>query len=239
MKKNLLTRYYLFAFILISLPAVASAAITYTRSPSGASVASPVTVTVSVDRFEDFGFSPEKNRWQILLDDIYNPQSACFPSTQLSATIVFNLPVDDVARGVQAVGYRDECYNNDEPYDLEGNGTGVIFRVGNIQGVAATPPTSPTPSVDTTSAPLYSATKPEWGRDLSLGATGNDVLTLQVWLNAHGYVIAASGPGSPGMESNYFGSLTRAAVARFQQAKGVLPAVGYFGPKTRSVISKM
>lgn len=76
-------------------------------------------------------------------------------------------------------------------------------------------------------------------RDLTLGSTGEDVKALQQYLNANGYVVAASGAGSVGNESTYFGSLTQAALAKFQAANGISPAAGYFGPITRSKIASM
>ncbi|TSC87083.1 MAG: DNA topoisomerase IV subunit A [Parcubacteria group bacterium Gr01-1014_8] len=73
-------------------------------------------------------------------------------------------------------------------------------------------------------------------RDLKLGSTGADVKALQVWLNANGYMVSASGPGSVGNETMMFGSATRAALIKFQKAKGITPAAGYFGPKTRAAL---
>ena len=57
---------------------------------------------------------------------------------------------------------------------------------------------------------------------LALGMTGASVLALQQLLNKVGFVIAASGAGSPGNETNRFGSLTRNAVRRFQCAKSIV-----------------
>ncbi len=70
-------------------------------------------------------------------------------------------------------------------------------------------------------------------RDLTVGSNGDDVKALQQFLNSHGAQISANGPGSLGSETPYFGRGTRTALARWQAANGVLPAVGYFGPKTR------
>ncbi len=74
-------------------------------------------------------------------------------------------------------------------------------------------------------------------RDLGVGSTGLDVKRLQKWLNQNGYTVATTGPGSLGNESEYYGELTRQAVARYQSAKDISPAVGYFGPKTRGVLN--
>lgn len=74
-------------------------------------------------------------------------------------------------------------------------------------------------------------------RDLTVGSTGDDVKQLQMFLNSNGYTVAASGPGSAGMESTYFGMLTKAALAKYQAAKGIAPAVGYFGPITRAKVN--
>ena len=73
-------------------------------------------------------------------------------------------------------------------------------------------------------------------RNLESGAVGEEVKALQMFLNSHGYPIAALGPGSPGNETTYFGVLTRAAVVTYQKAKGITPAVGYFGPITRAAV---
>jgi len=76
-------------------------------------------------------------------------------------------------------------------------------------------------------------------RDLTVGSKGADVKALQQWLNANGYKVAASGVGSSGNESEYFGSLSAAALAKWQAAKGISPAVGYFGPKTRAALASV
>lgn len=76
-------------------------------------------------------------------------------------------------------------------------------------------------------------------RNLTLGSTGADVKALQQFLNANGAVVATSGAGSVGNESQYFGSLTQKALAAWQAANGVSPAVGYFGPISRAKIASI
>ena len=76
-------------------------------------------------------------------------------------------------------------------------------------------------------------------RPLTVGSRGDDVKCLQQTLNAGGYKVAAQGPGSPGNESMYFGPATKAAVAKWQAASGVSPAVGYFGSLSQAKYNSM
>lgn len=108
---------------------------------------------------------------------------------------------------------------------------GPKTRVAVNSGGAA----APAPAVST-GTPAASGS---FTRDLEVGATGADVKQLQVFLNTHGYVVAESGPGSPGNETERVGALTRTALAKFQDANGITPAVGYFGPKTRAAVNAM
>lgn len=76
-------------------------------------------------------------------------------------------------------------------------------------------------------------------RSLTVGSTGSDVKCLQQYLNGAGHQVAASGPGSPGNETSFFGPLTRAAVAKWQAANSVSPSVGYFGPISRAKYNEL
>jgi peptidoglycan hydrolase-like protein with peptidoglycan-binding domain len=75
-------------------------------------------------------------------------------------------------------------------------------------------------------------------RDMGTGDTGLDVKRLQIYLNSNGYIIANSGAGSKGNETEKFGSATKKAVIKFQKDHD-LPATGFFGPKTRKFIETM
>ena len=76
-------------------------------------------------------------------------------------------------------------------------------------------------------------------RDLAIGSKGDDVKVLQQFLNSHRAQVSASGPGSIGNETIYFGRATKGALAQWQVTNGVSPASGYFGQKSRSVILTM
>jgi peptidoglycan hydrolase-like protein with peptidoglycan-binding domain len=73
-------------------------------------------------------------------------------------------------------------------------------------------------------------------RDRQLRDRGDDILLLQRWLNAGGFIVASEGPGSPGQEVEDFGILTYLALMRFQESRG-LPATGFLGPLTRAAIA--
>lgn len=75
--------------------------------------------------------------------------------------------------------------------------------------------------------------RPKFDRDLMKGSKGEDVRSLQVWLNQSGFTVAKEGPGSPGNETDFFGEMTRSAVGRWQKENGISPAEGYFGPISR------
>ena len=64
--------------------------------------------------------------------------------------------------------------------------------------------------------------------DLTIGSSGNSVVTLQTALVAQGYLTMPAG-----VSMGYFGSLTKAAVQKWQAANGV-PSTGYFGPISRA-----
>ncbi len=80
-----------------------------------------------------------------------------------------------------------------------------------------------------------------------MGDRGGEVMNIQKFLNANGFQVAASGPGSAGMETSYFGPATKAAVIRFQNAYaseilapvGLSTGTGYWGNSTRAKANAM
>ena len=79
--------------------------------------------------------------------------------------------------------------------------------------------------------PVYAAstTTFQFPKNLQLHDIGPDVLLLQQFLNSQDFVVAQTGAGSPGNETNYFGTLTYKALVAFQ-ATHSLPATGYSAP---------
>ena len=104
-----------------------------------------------------------------------------------------------------------------------------LLSIGNVEKANALAGIAPG-----VSAPAATGT---FSRDLMLGMTGDDVRALQAWLNANGFAVAATGPGSKGSETTMFGGATQAALSRYQVSKGIAPASGYFGPMTRASMS--
>ena len=98
---------------------------------------------------------------------------------------------------------------------------------------APVPAPAPAPAPSTANVSGSSS----FSRSLQVGSTGSDVKALQIYLNTHGYMITATGAGSPGHETTSFGSLTKKAVMKYQKDHG-LPASGFFGPMTRQTIAK-
>lgn len=87
-----------------------------------------------------------------------------------------------------------------------------------------------------------------WTRSLGQGSTGADVLRLQQFLNASADTrLAVSGAGSPGMETQYYGPITAAAVSKFQvkyrsqvlTPLGLVNPTGYFGPASTAQANQL
>jgi hypothetical protein len=106
--------------------------------------------------------------------------------------------------------------------DLQAQVAALLAQISSLSG-------SSTPA---TGAGCYAFTKTH-----QQGQSGGEIMWIQKFLNSHGAQIAASGAGSPGNETAYFGALTKAAVAKWQAANSVSPAAGYWGPVTRAKVA--
>jgi hypothetical protein len=114
--------------------------------------------------------------------------------------------------------------------------TSIKAKLDGVQAVTTVLQSSATEPVQ--SGKLAIAKTSQLSRNLQLGSTGEDVRTLQKFLNSHGSMIATQGAGSPGNETAYFGQATKNALVIYQRSQNISPASGYFGPITRAVVSK-
>jgi peptidoglycan hydrolase-like protein with peptidoglycan-binding domain len=99
-----------------------------------------------------------------------------------------------------------------------------------------------TPQITTTNT----NTSDVFTKNLKVGDTDQEVLLLQKALNEDpDTVIAASGAGSPGNETTYFGQRTKTAVIKLQNKhygevlapNGLSSGTGYFGASTRAMMN--
>jgi hypothetical protein len=119
--------------------------------------------------------------------------------------------------------------------DAAGN-TGNILRVTAFTVLGAGGTSSGTTTTSTTTASTATTTSVGTGSTgayvftlfLSAGSTGTQVTDLQNYLTAKGFY---SGP-----VTGYFGTLTAAAVKKYQTAHGI-SSVGYVGPGTRAALN--
>jgi peptidoglycan hydrolase-like protein with peptidoglycan-binding domain len=84
------------------------------------------------------------------------------------------------------------------------------------------------------SSASVSAFQGTFSNNLSLGATGSDVVGLQDFLEKEGYLVMPLG-----VQKGNFGPLTRSAVAKWQLNHGIFPSVGFFGPKSRQALNEI
>ncbi len=111
-------------------------------------------------------------------------------------------------------------------------GTPIAIPAG-LSGGASTPPAV--------------AGASSFTRNLKRGDRGEDVRALQRFLNTHGFVVAVSGDGSAGRETDYFGPGTVSALIRFQNAyksdilapAGLSAGSGFFGTLTRGKVADL
>ncbi len=87
-------------------------------------------------------------------------------------------------------------------------------------------------------APSACAGVTSFASNMTVGSSGQSVKCLQAVLNQSADTqVAASGAGSPGSETTYFGNLTKTAVVKYQTKKAISPAAGYVGPLTRASLN--
>ncbi len=125
-------------------------------------------------------------------------------------------------------------------YSITGNWSPVISH--STEGTTASTSTiTNTVTTTPTSLPII------FSRTLKRGSKGNDVLALQQFLNTHGFMLSASGAGTPGNETTFYGPATASAVTKFQNANaaailkpnGLTSGTGIFGPATLKFVNSI
>lgn len=115
-----------------------------------------------------------------------------------------------------------------------------------IPGQTQRPRPTPPNNTATSSAPI-SIKLPKFTNYFRIGASSQDIKNLQIFLNSQGYTVSASGAGSLGNETQYFGPATYKALIKFQNyyASSILTPVGltqgtgYFGPSTVNKVNQL
>lgn len=142
-------------------------------------------------------------------------------------------PTDPIERLTREFSLEDKMEFVEKMLDEENDANELAeFLVSEYQNVfvSAGAQGIDVPDMITDELPLSARTTIATGipaRDLQLGSVGPDVVALQSRLIADGYL-------KIGTPTDQFGPLTQAALISYQQAKGITPASGYYGPVTRA-----
>lgn len=125
----------------------------------------------------------------------------------------------------------------DQLSQLQAQVQALLAQIAQLQAQSGTGTTG-----GTTGGACYTFTM-----NLKQGASNSEVMQLQKFLNSHGYTVAATGAGSAGNETNFFGPATKAAVIKWQDANaasvltpvGLSKGTGYWGPSSRAAANAM
>ncbi|MFA6336946.1 MAG: peptidoglycan-binding domain-containing protein [Candidatus Paceibacterota bacterium] len=145
------------------------------------------------------------------------------------ASIAFALVVAGPAAAACSVSTLSECDND-----------GLVALIAQLLAGQTTTQTTGTTGTTATGNVPAACAGITFDRNLSQGSTGADVKCLQAFLNQSADTqVAATGVGSAGNETTYFGALTTAAVKSFQTKYGITPVYGYVGPITRAKLNEL
>jgi len=145
-----------------------------------------------------------------------------YSPTGIASDVIERVITNTTASGSDSTGWVPTITPTSTPKDVVTPGPIVI---------------APTPT------PVTTPTRFNFTRNLKKGMTGNDVLELQKYLNAHNSPVSDRGIGSTGNETNYYGSATVRAVQHFQELNaakiltplGLTKGTGQFLTATRSI----
>ena len=191
------------------------------------------TTTITIDPVNELDYSTDYYI-EIGEDAFYDENNNYFAGITGNSTFNFQIKSNVVSSGSSRQVARSTPIQ--VPVILPPNSTvpctgGALFSNLTGQpcnGNSVTPNTPNTPDSDSTK---FIFTKNLWSGMIDL-----EVKELQKYLNTHGYLLAISGIGSLGNETNKFGNLTIQALKKFQSANGLKPDA-VVGPKTREFLN--
>lgn len=132
------------------LPASVFGAYTYTRSPAGFTITSPVSFDTSFDDFQDIGCDPDRNYWSLSVYDDNEPEPNRYTgnyvaSTTQSNNFVLTLPVGNYVEVMFECSFSGEWEDTNQGNTIEWIPFETIFEVvagGGGGGLAFTMPTN-------------------------------------------------------------------------------------------------
>lgn len=138
-----------------------------------------------------------------------------------------------IASALPFIAYAQSSYGTSNVQSLYAELAALQQQIQTMTGSNGATTTSPFPTQSTSSAPAGLC--PDLSRTLSLGAAGPDVAGLQSYLSQQGVF--------NGIATGYFGTLTQAAVAAWQEKNSIVSGgdagstgLGVVGPKTRAAM---
>ena len=197
-------------------------------------------VVTSADKLA-FGVSP---------DQYYEQSFTCGSSN--STLTLGNAASNSI--GIATINIAGTCAAPASTGSSGSNSGGMIIGGGGGGGGGYTAPAALPSTVQTPAAPTTPTTgkklisvSPVFTKILNPGNISSDVKRLQQILNSDPNTqIAATGVGSPGKETNYFGPATKTALQKFQckyniVCSGTPSTTGYgnLGPKTRTKLQQI
>jgi hypothetical protein len=139
----------------------------------------------------------------------------------------------ETATTTAVIGTTSACSNANNNNNNGHGGSGSSSGRGNGEGTSL-PPLECTP--------LF-APEVKFKHTLNLKSRGNDVKVLQQFLNNNGFPVATLGFGSPGQETDYFGTLTESALIKFQTKFAdyidIKGKIGRLDPGTREFVNNL
>lgn len=204
----------------------------------------PYTLDVSLDKYNDNSLTINLNTPYQLVPITMTKKSSGGSGSTLSGQINNLIDMGKINEAQKLINQYPNANLNQVQNSPVCQLVNILITAGVINDdksvIARTVTGCNTPDQTIVSLPAF-----VFNRDLEVGMTGEDVRQLQIFLNNNGYVLAETGPGSIGNETNRFGALTKVSLIRYQDANfesilkplNLKKGTGYFGVSTRKYIN--